>query len=57
MPHQILFKHQLGYVQHLTWKALHTKCDKHHFYFCNLSKYKTWRENVWRTWHIISPPS
>jgi len=26
---------------HLTWSALHTKRDKHHFYFWNLSKYKT----------------
>jgi len=26
---------------HLTWKALHTKRDKHHFYFWNLAKYKT----------------
>jgi len=26
---------------HLTWKALHTKRDKHQFYFWNLSKYKT----------------
>jgi len=24
-----------------TWKALHTKHDQHHFYFWNLSKYKT----------------
>jgi len=26
---------------HLKWKALHTKCDKHHFCFWNLFKYKT----------------
>jgi len=26
---------------HLTWKAHHTKRDKHHFYFWNLTKYKT----------------
>jgi len=45
IPHQTLFQHQLGYVAyaalHLTWKPLHTKRDKHHFYFWNLSKYKT----------------
>jgi len=28
-------------VYHLAWKVLHTKRDKHHFYFWNLSKYKT----------------
>jgi len=26
---------------HLTWKAHHTKRDKHHFCFWNLTKYKT----------------
>ena len=46
IPHQTLFQHELGYcvAYHLTYKALHTKRHKHHFYFWNLSKYKTWRE-------------
>jgi len=44
MPHQTLFQHQLGHVQHLTRKAIHTKSDKHHLYFWNLIKYKTKRE-------------
>jgi len=26
---------------HLTWKALHTKRDKHNLHFWNYSKYKT----------------
>jgi len=40
---------------HLIWKALHTKRGKHHFYFWNLSKYKTQREKSGGTWHIMSP--
>jgi len=34
IPHQTLFQHQLGYVYHLI-------CDKRHFLFWSLSKYKT----------------
>jgi len=30
MPHQALFQHLRDYVQHLTWKTLHTKRDNRH---------------------------
>jgi len=40
---------------HLTWKALHTKCDKHHFYFWNLSKYKHTEKKV-EGHGILCPP-
>jgi len=40
-PRQTLFQRQIGYVQHLTWKDLHTKRDKRRFYYGNLSKFKT----------------
>jgi len=42
-------------TQHLTWKALHTKRGKRHFYFWNFSKYQTWKEKVVERWHIIYP--
>jgi len=42
-------------ITDLTWKALHTKRDKHHFYFWNFSKYKTWREKVGGH-RILCPP-
>ena len=40
---------------HITWKALHTKRDKHHFYFWNLSKYKTERQKMGEH-GILCPP-
>ena len=42
---------------HLTWKALHIKRDKHHLYFWNLSKYKTYEKKLGGTWHNMSPAS
>jgi len=58
IPHQTLFQHQHGYVQHLTWKTLHTKSDKRHIWFWNLSKYKPYEQNVGdMAYYCISPPS
>jgi len=40
-PNSVSTSTWLCVAYYLTWKALHTKRDKHHFYFWNLSKYKT----------------
>jgi len=42
-PHQtsVSTSTWLCVAYHLPWKAHHTKRDKHHFYFWNLTKYKT----------------
>jgi len=37
IPHQTLLRHQFDYVYRLKWKALHTKRDKRHFHFWNIT--------------------
>jgi len=42
IPHKLCFKINLAMcLTVLTWKALHTKRDKRHFYIWSLSTYKT----------------
>jgi len=61
-PRQTLFHHQLGFTawlcvaDHLTWKPLHRKRDKHHFYFLKPLQIQNLKRKKWGGHGILCPP-